>query len=79
MLWESRSSRAQGKASTRTSTLPFQGLSIDFAFAGQESKDKTRNVDFVGYGGETCYVLLGDHFTETLYGCTHISKAPPVA
>ena len=36
-------------------------------------------VDFVGYGGETCYVLLVDHYTEKLYGTTRISKAPPVA
>jgi hypothetical protein len=71
--------RARGTDTTRRAIRPFQGLSIDFAFAGQRSKDAKTAVDFVGYGGETCYVLLVDHYTEKLYGTTRISKAPPVA
>jgi hypothetical protein len=69
----------RGTDTTRRVTRPFQGFSIDFAFAGQRSKDKNTAVDLVGYGGETCYVLLVDHFTEKLYGATRISKVPPVA
>jgi hypothetical protein len=34
--------RAPGHASTMKVTSPYQGLSIDFAFAGQASKDKAR-------------------------------------
>jgi hypothetical protein len=58
--------RVRGSKSTRKATQPFQGFSIDFAFAGQRSKDKNNAVDFVGYGGKTCYILLADHFTEKL-------------
>jgi hypothetical protein len=43
------------------------------------SKDKNTAVYFVGYGGETCYILLTDHFTEKLHRTTRISKVPPVA
>ena len=58
---------------------PFQGFSIDFAFAGQRSKDENMAVDFVGCGGETCCASLVDHFTEKLCGAARISKVPPVA
>ena len=68
----------RGSAPTRTATRAFQGLSIDMAFAGQRSKNSDRSVDFTGYGGETCYLLLSDHYTEKLYGCTRRSKVPPV-
>jgi hypothetical protein len=71
--------RAKGSESSRKATQPFQGFSIDFAFAGQRSKDKNTAVDFVGHGGETCYILLTDHFTEKLCGATRILKVPPVA
>jgi hypothetical protein len=71
--------RARGTESTRKAIRPFQGSSIDFAFADQRSKDKNMAVDFVGYGGETCYVPLIDHFTKKLCGATRISKVPPVS
>jgi hypothetical protein len=71
--------RARRSESTRKATRPFQGFSIDFAFAGQRSKDKNTAVDFVGYVGETCCVLLADHFTENLYGTTRILKVLSVA
>ena len=57
--------RARGSASTRKATCPFQGFSIDFAFAGQRSKDKNTAVDFVGYGGKTCCTLLADHLLKS--------------
>jgi hypothetical protein len=71
--------RARGSESTRKATRPFQGFSIDFAFAGQRSKDKNTAVNFVGCGGETSYILLAEHFTEKSCGATRISKVPPVA
>jgi hypothetical protein len=52
---------------------------VDFAFAGQRSKNKDTAIVFVGYGGKTCCILLTDNHTEKLYGTTQISKVPPVA
>jgi hypothetical protein len=57
--------RARGTETTRKAVRPFQGFFIDFAFAGQRSKDKNAAVDFVGYGGETCYVLIVDHLPKS--------------
>ncbi|KAG7341265.1 GAG-pre-integrase domain containing protein [Nitzschia inconspicua] len=48
-----------GTHSTRTATQPFQGLSIDFSFAGVRSKDVERKKDFTGLNGETCWILFG--------------------
>ena len=41
--------------------------------------DDLRGARLYSYGDETCYVLIGDHLTEALYGTPRISKAPPVA
>jgi hypothetical protein len=71
--------RAQESKNTRTTTRLFQCLSINFAFAGQRSNDKNTAVDFVGYGGETCCLLIYDHFTEKPYGATRTSKVSAVA
>ena len=69
----------RGSESTREAIQPFQGFSVDFAFAGQRSKDKNAVVDFVGHGGETCYTLLTNHCTEKLCRTTRTSKVPPIA
>ena len=76
--------RDRGDGVTRTATRVGQGLSIDFAFAGQHSKnskdpDRYRENDYLGYNGETCYLLVYDHFPERLDGVCRQSKAPPVA
>ena len=55
-----------------------QGLSIDFAFAGVQSKNKQRRQDYVGINGETCWILITDHFTGMQFGATRRSKASPV-
>jgi hypothetical protein len=70
--------RAAGNDTTRTATVPFQGLSIDFAFTGQKSKDKDRSASFLGLNGESCYIMIADHATGTLYGTTRISKGSPL-
>ncbi|KAG7359997.1 reverse transcriptase RNA-dependent DNA polymerase [Nitzschia inconspicua] len=44
-----------GTHSTRTATQPFQGLSIDFSFAGVRSKDVERKKDFTGLNGGELY------------------------
>ena len=69
---------AAGQNSTRTATLPYQGLSIDFSFAGQRSKNEAHARDFVGFNGETCWILISDHFSRMLHGETRISKASPL-
>jgi len=62
-------SRNRGDGETRNATEPRQGLSLDFLFAGQHSKNATnpeqmRINDYMGVHGETCYLLLCDHATE---------------
>jgi len=62
-------SRNRCDGETWTATEPGQGLSLDFLFAGQHSKNATnpeqmRINDYMGVHGETCYLLLYDHATE---------------
>ena len=69
----------RGDTDTRaTATRPFQGLSLDFSFAGQASKDATRGESYTGFNGETCYILIADHHTEELFGSPRVSKAAPI-
>jgi len=77
-------SRNRGEGETRTATEPGQGLSLDFSFAGQHSKNATnpeqmRINDYMGIHGETCYLLLCDHAMERLDGVCRQSKVPPTA
>ena len=67
-----------GHNTTKTATIPFQGLSIDFAFSGTKSKNEQRRLDYEGLNGETCYVLIADHATGVKVGETRLSKAPPL-
>ena len=72
-----QSKEPKGKNSTRKATKPYEGLSIDFSFSGTRSKDDNRRKDFEGMNGETCYVMITDHFTGMKHGDTRLSKAPP--
>jgi len=77
-------SRNRGDGETRTATEPGQGLSLDFSFAGQHSKnamnpEQMRINDCMGIHGETCHLLLCDHATERLDGVCRQSKAPSTA
>eukprot|EP00980_Cylindrotheca_fusiformis_P020907 scaffold7928_cov68-Cylindrotheca_fusiformis.AAC.1 len=67
-----------GENPTRVATVPYQGLSIDFSFAGQKSKNSERAKSFVGFNGETCWILVTDHFSRMKHGDTRISKASPI-
>lgn len=67
-----------GHNTTRTATRPYQGLSVDFSFAGTRSKNIDRNADFTGLNGETCWILITDHFTRMQHGSTRVSKASPI-
>ena len=70
--------RAAGHVSTKKATRPWQGLSIDFAFTGQRSKNSDRTKFYQGLHGETCHVLIHDHFTGMLVGSSRLSKGAPL-
>jgi hypothetical protein len=59
-------------------TMCNQHLSIDFGFIVQKSKDEKRMNSLAGRHGETCYVLITDHFSGKLYGHCQASKGPPL-
>ena len=67
-----------GPNATMVATQPYQGLSIDFSFSGSRSSDSDRTKDYVGINGETCWILVTDHFSRRLHGDTRISKASPI-
>ncbi|KAI2495399.1 hypothetical protein MHU86_19113 [Fragilaria crotonensis] len=68
----------RGSISIMVAMHCLQGLSIDFAFMVQKSSDSVRFDTLVGLNGETCYVLLTDHFSGRIYGRAFATKAPPV-
>jgi hypothetical protein len=70
--------KARGHDTTRSATTCFQGLSIDFAFIVQQSKDSERLEEYTGLQGQTCYVLVADHFSGGVHGITQVSKEPPI-
>ena len=65
-------------------TRPYQGLYVDFAFAGKLAKDKDGKVieevrkDVEGINGETAWILISDAMTRMMHGDTRMSKASPV-
>ena len=56
----------------------FQGFSMDFSFAGIRSKNLERRRDYLGVHGETCWLLITDHFSKYIWGKTFKSKAVPL-
>jgi hypothetical protein len=50
-----------GNNTTMRATACNQGLSIDFGFMIQKSRDFARHNTLVGLNGESCYVLLTNH------------------
>ena len=69
---------ARGVESSRHALLCNQGISVDFGFIVQRSADSARVRRLQGLHGETCYCLIADHYSGTLYGETFRSKAPPI-
>jgi hypothetical protein len=55
-----------------------QGLSIDFGFMVQVSKNSSRYKENLGFNHESCYVIISDHFSGMLSGKAFKSKAPPL-
>ncbi|KAG7353842.1 hypothetical protein IV203_003197 [Nitzschia inconspicua] len=43
-----------------------------------EDNDVERKKDFTGLNGETCWILVTDHFTRAVFGDTRVSKASPI-
>ena len=69
---------ARGSESSSRATQCYQGISIDFGFIIQASKNSSRRKEKVGFNGETCYVLIADHHSGTLHGKAMKTKAPPL-
>jgi hypothetical protein len=63
---------------SRVATTCFQGLSIDMAFVFQKSKNTNCFIDNVGLNGETCYVLINDHYSGMVFGKALVNKSPPL-
>ncbi|KAG7341208.1 hypothetical protein IV203_023159 [Nitzschia inconspicua] len=42
------------------------------------AKQTKESADFNGLNGETCWILVTDHFTRVVFGDTRISKASPI-
>jgi hypothetical protein len=55
-----------------------QGLSIDFGFTVQKSCDFAEHNTLVCLNGDTCSVLLTDHFSGRIFGRAFATKAPAV-
>ena len=69
---------ARGKLDTRRATECFQGVSVDYGFLVQASADSTRMDRLKGLEGQTCYCLIVDHHSGTIFGETFTSKEPPL-
>jgi hypothetical protein len=56
-----------------------QGISLNFGFIVQRSKDLARYEKLLGLNGETAYLLIADHKSYKLFGISTVGKAPPLA
>jgi hypothetical protein len=68
----------KGTETTIRATACNQGLSINFGFMVQKSRNSVRHNTLVGLNGETCNVLLTDHFSGRVFRSAFAMKAPPV-
>ena len=68
----------RGTENSRRATCCGQGISVDFGFMVQPSKNTKRLDRLRGLNGETCYCLIADHHSGTLWGQVLRSKAPPL-
>ena len=55
------------------------GLSADWGFIVQKSKNKKRMRHLEGESGEQAFLLVADHFSDMLYRMAAGSKSPPLA
>ena len=68
---------ARNVETSRRATQCLQGLSVDFGFMVQKSKNKTRLQELSGYNGAKCYLLITDHHSQMLYGKCFATKSAP--
>jgi hypothetical protein len=71
MIWvftRSRRSLLLASGSWTPTRQCYKGISIDFGFLVQSSKDSKCVRRLSGLHDDTCYVLLHDHFSNVLYG-----------
>ena len=69
-LQEKLHKAAHNKTKESDVTVCNQGISIDFGFVVQKSKNQERFNRFVGLNGETCYCIITNHKSGTVYGGT---------
>ena len=75
---QAKQTKNAATGTTLKATVPFQGFSMDFSFAGIRSKNVKRRRDYLGVYGETCWLLITDHFSKYIWGKTFKSKAVPL-
>ena len=75
---QAKQTKNPASGTTLKATRPFQGFSIDFSFSGIRSKNSDRRKDFLGVHGETCWMLITDHYSKYIWGKTFRSKAVPL-
>eukprot|EP00957_Ditylum_brightwellii_P199848 15235224-Ditylum_brightwellii.AAC.1 len=74
MTWSNK-----GKSDTTfDATTPCQGLSIDWGFMVQKSKDFSCTKALESIDGDRAYLLVADHYSGKLWGVCADSKVPPI-
>ena len=71
---QAKQTKNAATGTTLKATVPFQGFSMDFSFAGIRSKNVKRRRDYLGVHGETCWLLITDHFSKYIWGKTFKSR-----
>jgi hypothetical protein len=70
----------QGTGDTRNhDTMVRQGISMDFEFIVQRSKDPTPFEKFLVLNGEASYLIIAGHYIDLLWGLATTGKSPPIA
>jgi hypothetical protein len=72
-----KSARVSGDT-RHDATVLGQGVSMDFGFIVQRSKNVERFESFQGINGETAYLIVANHCTDVLWGIPTDGKAPPI-
>eukprot|EP00957_Ditylum_brightwellii_P147432 11226269-Ditylum_brightwellii.AAC.1 len=71
---------AQGKGDTRSdATKVGQGISIDFEFTVQKSKNKDRMKTLASLDGSMAYMIVTDHHSDVMWTVCTTSKCPTIA
>eukprot|EP00980_Cylindrotheca_fusiformis_P001364 scaffold341_cov67-Cylindrotheca_fusiformis.AAC.3 len=63
-------SQCKGTESKKGISSSSSGGSLLSTFCGMKSKNEKRAQDFLGVNGETCWILITDHFSQMKHGAT---------